>query len=175
VIISIKECPFPITSGLIIDPYAGNRQWWKGVKARVIWCDKFVMSPGVIQADVQHLPFRNGVFDQVVADPPHFIRRSRFAPSCQLSHFGAYPTHAAVTQEWTMAARELSRVTRPHATMIWKSITGAKTVNQCVSDRDLECLAPYWARVDYFSRPSRVKWSSAQTVYTYWERKEERR
>ena len=168
------ECPFPISRGLILDPYAGNMRWWKGTSAHVIFCDRFICLPGVIQATVTQLPFQDEMFDQVWADPPHFIRRSRFAPSCALSHFGAYPTREAVHAEWTAAGKELWRVTKPGADLIWKSITGAKTASQCVCDADLEWLRPYWQQVDYFSRRSRVKWSSAQTVYTRWVRHDAR-
>jgi len=36
----------------------------------------------------------------------------------------------------------------------------------------IRCLDTWWGRVAYFTRPSRVAWSSAQTAYTLWKRRD---
>lgn len=167
----LKELPFKISDGPILDPYAGNRVWWKGLEKNVTYADRFVAAlPGTVQADVRNLPFGDGVFDQICADPPHFIRKSKFSESCVLSHFGAYPTRSDVHEEWRRGSRELHRVTRRGGTLIWKTIDKAKTISQCVNNDDLECLSDHWKRMEEYRIRSRVPWSSAWTVFTLWRR-----
>ena len=169
----LSDLPWTIPPGLILDPYAGRKLWWKGLDtANVVFVDRHVVSPGMIKASVVNLPFHNEQFAAVFADPPHFIRRSPFSPTCRLGHFGAYPNRTAVHVEWTLAAAELHRVTKPKAIMVWKSIDGAKTHDQCVNDDDLVCLTDWWSLTDKIKQPSRVPWSSAQTVFTLWSRRD---
>lgn len=168
----LKDLPFKISEGKILDPYASNGAWWKGLDiSHVTFVDKFVARvPGTIQASVEALPFGDGVFDQIVADPPHFIRKSKFAPSCALSHFGSYPTRDAVRREWREAGREFRRVSKVRSELLLKTIDGAKTVNQCVNNEDLECFSECWKKMEEYRIRSRVPWSSAWTVFTLWRR-----
>ena len=125
-------------SGLILDPYAGSRCWWKGLDtSRVVFVDRYFVTPGAIQADAAQLPFADGTFDEVWADPPHWIRRSPFrhkvgatatawsrhVPNREHGYYGTYPTRKHVIDEWTAVARELHRVTKPAAHLVWKSLT----------------------------------------------------
>lgn len=168
----LKDLPFKISDGLILDPYAGNRVWWKGLDEKsVTFVDKFVVGSGVVQASVEALPFAANTFDQVCADPPHFIRKSSFAPSCALGHFGAYPTRPDLHREWTAASGELSRVTKSGSTLLLKTIDGAKTVSQCVCNDDLKCFEREWKLAEEYRIRSRVPWSSAWTVFTLWRKR----
>jgi hypothetical protein len=175
--------------GLILDPYAGSRCWWKGTRYNVVFTDKFFASPGVIIADASQLPFADNTFDEVWADPPHWIRKSplkrtynfvgatatawsRHALDRDHGYFGAYPTRDALRAEWLAVAKELSRVTKPEAYLTWKYIDGAKTVSQCCNSADTEtCLSPYWNLIDAVCYPSCVSWSTAITVWSRWQRK----
>jgi hypothetical protein len=183
----IKDLPWK-PSGLVLDPFAGKRQWWKGVDTKVVFVDRWYHEPGTICASVSNLPFADATFDQAWADPPHFIRKSplknsRFGAENRhyqsrgqsgdgRCYFGAYPTRDEARLEWLTAAMELHRVIKPNGTLVWKSITGAKTVSQCVNDDDLMfCLTPWWDIAGYVTTKSRVTWSSASTVHTLWKRR----
>ena len=185
----IKDLPWK-PEGLVLDPFAGKRQWWRGADARVIFVDRYYHEPGTVCASATQLPFADATFDQAWADPPHFIRKSplrssRFGAENKRvvdrhgnksgdgrCYFGAYPTRDVAYAEWVGVARELHRVVKPGGALVWKSITGAKTVSQCVNDDDLmRCLDPWWNIAGYVSTKSRVTWSSAQTVHTLWKRR----
>lgn len=168
----LKDLPFKISDGLILDPYAGNRVWWKGLNGKqVTFVDKFVGGSGNTLASVDALPFGPETFVQICADPPHFIRKSSFAPSCALGHFGAYPTRADVHREWTGASAEFARVSRVGASLILKTIDGAKTASQCVCNDDLKCFEREWKLAEEYRIRSRVPWSSAWTVFTLWRKR----
>lgn len=184
----IKDLPWK-PEGLVLDPFGGKRQWWRGVDAKVVYVDRYYYEPGTVCASVTALPFADATFDQAWADPPHFIRKSplknsRFGADNRRRgqygewvgegrcYFGAYPTRDVVRMEWIGAARELHRVVKPGGALVWKSITGAKTESQCVNDDDLvRCLEPWWDIAGYVSTKSRVTWSSARTVHTLWKRR----
>jgi len=186
-ITKISQLPW-VPRGLVLDPYAGSRCWWAGTAADVVFTDKFFILPGTIRADASNLPFDNGVFDEVWADPPHWIRKSPPKRTCNFvnatatawsrhadnrahGYFGAYPTRDALRTEWKAVALELHRVTKPGAFLTWKSIYGAKTVAQCCSADDLmDCLSPRWEFVDFRAFPSCVSWSNADTLWSRWKR-----
>ena len=172
----INQLPWK-PEGMILDPYSGSRCWWKGTTANVVFVDRYFVLPGGIQASVVSLPFVDGTFDQVWADPPHLIRKSPFKTSSVFGgklgqgRFGAYPTRDVVHDEWTKASQELWRVTKPDAVLVWKSIDGAKTVSQCVNNGDLACLEACWKLEEELRFPSVISWSTATTVYTRWSRR----
>lgn len=180
----IKDLPWE-PSGLILDPFAGRKKWWIGadlIGARLIFVDRYYIEPGTICASVTKLPFQDASFDQVWADPPHLIRKYPMKNSIFVGkdkktagtgrcYFGTYPSRAAVHAEWSAAAAELHRVTKQGGILVWKSIDGAKTVNQCINDSDLTCLTPWWTPIDRVSARSRVTWSTARVVYTLWKRR----
>lgn len=193
-----RICQLPWTPrGHVLDPYAGSRCWWKGTQTDGKWpatclvtfVDRYFALPGTVIASAVQLPFRDYAFNEVWADPPHWIRKSplkrtrnfvnatatawsRHATDRTHGYFGAYPTRDVLRTEWAAVALELHRVTRPNANMTWKSIDGAKTVAQCVNAQDLlDCLSPYWDLLDIISYPSCVSWSSAQTLWSRWQRK----
>lgn len=180
-ITKISQLPWK-PEGLIIDPYAGHKRWWKGTEANVVFVDKFFQEPGVIAADASALPFADATFDQAWCDPPHLIRKSPFKPTSRFykcsgltadrpsGYFGTYPTRDDLRKEWTAVAKELHRVVKPFGTMVWKSIDKAKTVSQCCNYEDLECLRPHWILVGEVRYPSVMTWSTAETIYTLWER-----
>lgn len=187
-----KICQLPWEpQGLILDPYAGSRCWWKGIDARVIFVDKFFATSNTVMADATMLPFSAGTFDEVWADPPHWIRKSPLKRTCNFvnatatawsrhatnrehGYFGAYPTRVALRDEWAAVAHELHRVTKLRAFLTWKSIDGAKTKAQCCDFDDLiSSLSPRWTLVDTRKFPSCVSWSSATTVWSRWQRRDD--
>ncbi len=178
----LKDLGWVSEYGRVLDPYASRRRWWEGLDTqRTVFTDRYdVQTPGTVQASVTQLPFAANTFQQVCADPPHFIRKSKFKGSSRFAssstegrtYFGAYPTRDALLTEWVEAAYELHRVTIPNATLIWKSIDGAKTVSQCCcnTDRDIT-LSEYWTLMDEIQVPSAMPWSSANTVFSLWMRR----
>lgn len=177
-ITKISQLPWK-PDGVILDPFAGNKRWWKGLNNKVVFVDKYTTNVDVV-ADAASLPFNNETFDQIWADPPHLIRKSPFKPSSRfyrcsnltepqpLGYFGVYPSRDVLRLEWSAIAKELARVCKPNGFMVWKSIDGAKTIAQCCNYGDLDCLRPYWTLVDELRTPSCMSWSSATTIYTKW-------
>lgn len=180
----ISQLPWK-PQGLVLDPYAGNRRWWKGLDTNcdvltVIFVDKYFVGEGNDIQDASHLDFPDETFDQIWADPPHLIRKSPFAPSSRFyrcsnltpeqpsGYFGTYPTREALRSEWSTTARELARVIKPSGFLVWKSIDKAKTAAQCCNYTDLDVLRPYWELISELRFPSVMSWSTAETVYTKW-------
>lgn len=195
-ITKISQLPWT-PRGLVLDPYAGSRCWWKGTQTDgkwpyatcfVVFVDKYFALPGTIIADATKLPFADCTFDEVWADPPHWIRKSPLKRTCNFvnatatawsrhatdmthGYFGAYPTRQVLRAEWAAVAAELHRVTKRNANLTWKSIDGAKTVSQCCNVDDLlDCLTPYWDMIGIEVFPSCVSWSSAKVLWSRWRR-----
>lgn len=183
-ITKISQLPWK-PEGLVLDPYAGNRRWWKGIDTnceslRVVFVDKHYLGDGNILQDAAHLTFPDRYFDQIWADPPHLIRRSPFSPTSRFyrcsnktpeqptGYFGTYPTREALQSEWSAVAKELARVIKPTGFLVWKSIDNAKTISQCCNYDDLKMLTPCWKLVEELRFPSVMSWSSAETLYTKW-------
>lgn len=101
----------------ILDMTAGAREIWFE-PGRAVFIDKrMIVRPDVV-ASWPELPFKSGIFDLIIFDPPHLMNTTgRFA-----ERYGPM-TVAQLTQDLLAGAREARRVARDGAMMALKWAT----------------------------------------------------
>lgn len=58
---------------MILDCTVGYRKMWKGKCQNVLFLDKRKeVNPDIIASN-EYMPFRNGIFEKIVYDPPHLV------------------------------------------------------------------------------------------------------
>lgn len=138
---------------MILDLTAGNRSIWFDKEGAIFLDHRLEVKPTVC-GDAACLPFKNGVFDMVVFDPPHV---NTGAGSIFAGRYGHYTT-AQIRDLVLRAAKETWRVTTATAFMAlkwndhdqrlsaildmlkpWAPLFGHK-----VSERSLRRSSTYW-------------------------------
>ncbi len=101
----------------ILDLSAGNRAVWFNKKHPLaVFIDKRAsVSPDII-ADSTDLPFKDGLFDLVVFDPPH----KNTGPTSNMSKVYGHHTTQEILALILKTAPEAHRVTKPNALMALK-------------------------------------------------------
>lgn len=139
----------------ILDATAGYRSiWYQKEYPDVVFMDKrcgkfyshtpnghkdqkrrILVQPNVV-AEWKHAPFKDGVFDMVIFDPPQIIRNEGSTPSGMAAKYGMFYSHNWRAQIMG-GAEELFRVLKPSGQFILKWSDSSRPVDEVIK------LMPY--------------------------------
>lgn len=153
---------------MILDACANHRCWWPlGFGRHIALDNDHSVRPDLV-GDFRTLPFRDAVFDEVWADPPHQIRAGvahwRDGKGLGMSRYGCWPSRLDYCNGIRVLRAEALRVVRPGG-RIYIKLLGRKEPEprgRVPSMDDLADLLPEMkiARQE----PSRLPWSKCTTV-----------
>lgn len=107
-----KENPFTVFMDMRAGTFSGKTEH---MKRRAY---KYMVYPDII-AKWQHLPFKDGVFDMVVFDPPHILIEKGKKPPGISNKYGVFYKHSW-RQEIIKSGEELFRVLKPDGFFVLK-------------------------------------------------------
>lgn len=154
----------PTASPFVLEACCGHRREWSRTRhPQIVQADRLLEVRPHLVHDFTALPFREGVFDSILFDPPHLIRSESWEGSLngKYAHFGKWDTRREWETALDLANEEFHRVAREGALLHVKIIDGRDRRVTKLADLGRLTL---WEQVKIELSPSRVTWSTCQTV-----------
>ena len=157
----------------ILDACCGQKEWWRGKDTtNVTFLDILESVKPSVRGTMAHLPFCDGVFDEIWCDPPHLIRNDIQHWNPMYLRYGRWRTR----NEWLTVVHaigsEFWRVARSHARLVMKVIDGSIDKHRrTIQLNDLEPIEQYWTCTDVTYEKTKIPWSTAITVFAYYRRR----
>jgi len=116
------EAFLPFDKYHTLDATAGLRRYWKGKDTRgVLFLDiREEVKPDIV-ANNECLPFRSGVFDRIIYDPPYFISPGGSLAKTSFGYrYGLYRHKSELIRNVYRVNKEFARVLRSRGRLIFE-------------------------------------------------------
>jgi hypothetical protein len=112
------HCP----QGFELDPTYSTGRFYSGIPQPKYKFDIDPRGPGVIQADVRHLPVKDNSINSIMFDPPFVIKNvtTRDLTGIVEKRFSAYPSAEALYDFYYQSIKEFQRILIPGAVLVFK-------------------------------------------------------
>jgi len=115
------EAFLPFDKYHTLDATAGLRRYWKGKDTRgVLFLDiREEVKPDIV-ANNECLPFRSGVFDRIIYDPPHIINPDGSLAETSFGYrYGFWAYKSGLIRNIYRVNEEFARVLRPRGKLLF--------------------------------------------------------